>query len=229
MPLCYEKMLKKILFSLIITVPLLFLGKHLYDKQQRTEYIEKVAPLVKNSSIRVSNALKIEIDSSNVTFAELFEKLEEDTKEIEKRNIEVQSAAVQKFKDISDPTIAYLEACQSYSRAMAMMYRKKLALQNSMDAADDAIADARGTSSYSFDYAKKRASRAMEKMDEAIKERVASASDFHLAAKNLKEKRLSLSSVLEGDALIDLAQLDKVIKSSGQLLDEMKKAAETRT
>lgn len=217
-------MLKKILVSLVIAVPLVFTGKYFYDKQQRSEYLETITPLVKNSSIRVSNTLKVEIDSSNITFNELFEKLDEDVKEIEKRNIEVQSAAVKKFKDISDPTIAYLGACQSYSRAMAMMYRKKLIHENSLEAAKEAVADIRGSDAYGLDYAKKRADRSIAKMEEASKERWSSAIDFHLAVKQLREKRQAASLALDDDVLVDLAKVDAVLKSSGEMAEAIKKA-----
>lgn len=221
--------MKKII-ALLLLCAVVGAGFYGYKQHKRSELIATLTPLVKNASIRVTNSAKLATGSSNITFKELFDRLEADTAEIEKRNIDIQSLSTSDTAPITGPIENYMRDCQEFSRAMSLKYRKRLAFTSSLEAVEDATRDMRTSSSYGFEYAKKRSDLAVERMDKAGKDAQEAIIDFATAAKNLKQSRAKLAMVLPEDALVPVAQLEPLMlkedpKSNGA---KAEKAAVTR-
>lgn len=187
-----------------------------YKQHQRTELLASVSPSVKNASIRVFNSSKFETEKTSVTFKELFDRLEADTAEIEKRNIEVQSLANKDNAEITDPAIAYMRDCQEFSRTLSMKYRKTLAFSNAVDRANDIISEPMPSSDYGYELRKNRRDKALEDMNKASGEAKAAAIDLAAAAKRLKETRAKAATIFPDDTLVSTAQLDAVIKANSE-------------
>ena len=212
--------MKKHIVMVGLVVALAAGGAYGYKHYQRSELIALVTPSVKNASIRVTNASKLETDKTSITFKELFDRMEQDTAEIEKRSIEIQSASNKDNAEIIDPAVAYLKTCQDFSRALAMKYRKKLALSNALDRFKDAHDDMGTSNSYTFEYAKKRSDVALKEVTKAMDEAASAEHDFVVAAKNLKSTRAKASALMPEDALVEVSQLDVVIQAYEKSLEK---------
>lgn len=204
--------MKKVL-ALALAIALAASAFYGYKQYKRSELIETVAPLVKNASIRVTNSAKLATGNSSITFKEMFDRLDTDTAEIEKRSIDIESMSTKETADITTPAVAYMRDCQEFSRALSMKYRKQLAFSNAIESVEDARHDLRTAGPYGFDYAKKRGDAAIEKMDKAAEEAKTAVIDFAKAAEKLKLSRTKLATVLPDDALVSLAQLQPLTLS----------------
>lgn len=218
--------MKKTIIAVGLVAVLAAGGAYGYKHHQRTELLATVAPSVKNASIRVLNASKLETDKTSITFQELFDRLEVDTAEIEKRNIEVQSLANKDNADITDPAVTYMRDCQEFSRALSMKYRKTLAFSNAIDRVKSIFDEPAPSSSYGWELRGNRREHAMEEMNKASSESTTATADLIAATKRLKEARVKAATVLPDDALVPLAQLDALIKKNNEELqaDEKKKS-----
>lgn len=197
-------------------------GAYGYKQHQRTELLASVTPSVKNASIRVLNSSKLDTEKTSITFKELFDRLEADTAEIEKRNIEIQSAANKENADITDPAVAYMRECQEFSRALGMKYRKGMAFSNAMDHVRDVLAEPMPSSDYGFEYRKTRREKALAEMNKTSEEAGSAEADLLAAAKHLKDTRAKAAATFPEDALVPVAQLDAVIKANTKKEDQAK-------
>lgn len=208
--------MKKIIATFIALVIICPSSYFAYKHHKRSDFVEEISPSIKNASIRTNNSIRIDIDDTSITFGELFKRLENDIEELDKQKIEVQSIATSANSDIANPSVDYLQAAQEFSRALASKYRKSLALSNSTDAVDEAIAELRGANSYNFQYAKRRGDAAIERMDKATKEVFSSREDLVKSSKKLLESRekLVVLGVFSNELLVDVQGLKNVIEKN---------------
>src|SRR5438309_1632317 len=107
-------------------------GYFVYDRYSERQLSESFRPAIKNASLRVFNALDLEAEGK-ITYKELFERIDEDVKEIEKKVLDIQAVATARNMAISRPVIEYLKRCQETLRAQSMMHRKVLAVDGSLE------------------------------------------------------------------------------------------------
>jgi hypothetical protein len=187
-----------------------------YQRYERSQLISSITPHIKNASIRVQNSTRFETESdSKATFKEVFERLEADIAEIEKHLIEVQTLTNPKTAAVAEPSVKYLKNCQEYLRALLQKFRRILKLSSASDRTTEALADMRSSSGYSFDYAKRRADKAIEELKEAETEAKAAKPELAAAAKKLIESSAALQGTLAADALVPVAQLQAVAEKNG--------------
>jgi hypothetical protein len=206
--------MKKSIIGLVVGVILIIAGVFLYKANQLSQYKAALVPMVKNASIRVTNSSRLDLAASSVTYKELFERLDTDVSEIEKRVIDVQSATSTATAKISEPAIAYLQSCQEFSRALSQKYRKQFSLSNAIDRSTESVAAAKNSNGYGAQYARERMDRTFVEMTKASKEYNESMTDFLAATKKLKAARAAIVSDFQEDALIPAGQLDQVIAKS---------------
>lgn len=185
-----------------------------YQKHAEAAFVETLTPHVKNASIRVTNSSEIEIKPSQATFKELFERLDADVSEIDKRLIEVQSISSAKTEKTTGPTVAYLRATQEFSRSLSMKYRKTLAAKNSLERFTDSAKELGAVSGYGMQYARERFDRASQDADKAIEESKTATKDLVSAAQSLKDARSKVQDIYPAEALVDVKQLDAVIAAN---------------
>jgi len=208
--------MKKKIAVIGLVVALAAGGAYGYKEHQRTELISSIMPSIKNASIRVLNSSKLDTEKTSITFKELFDRLEADTAEIEKRNIEIQSVANKDNANITDPAVAYMRECQEFSRALGMKYRKAMAFSNAMDHVRDVLAEPMPSSDYGFEYRKSRRDKALAEMNKTSDEAGGAEADLLAAAKRLKDVRAKAAPMFTDDALVPVAQLDTVIKANSK-------------
>lgn len=203
-------MKKYIAFAAVfILVDVAYLG---YVQYEKSRLIDLITPHVKNISLRVANCTRYETEAdTNITFKELFEKLEADIAEVDKRLIEVQTIASPKTAKLTDPVIAYLKTSQEYLRALLQKGRKTMKVNSAMHWSDETLNDLRNSSRYGFDFAKRSAEKAIEEFNVAGKEYEDSKLELRAATLKLKETRTAIAAIFPEDSLIPVAQLDVVI------------------
>lgn len=215
-----KRKMKKVVVA-IAAAALLTGGFFVYKKHEEIQFIASISPNVKNASIRVANSAKLETEKSSITFKELFDHVDVDTAEIEKRSIDVQSLATKDNAEITTPVIEYLRNCQEFSRAFAMKYRKNFAFSNAMDRVRDTLDDYRN-SSYSNEFMKQRRDKAIEEMNKAAAEAEEAGASLVVATRQLKASRMKLATLMPDDALVQVPQLDSVIESNTKKADQAK-------
>lgn len=206
--------MKKLIALVAVVAALSVTGYFGYQHHVRTEYVESLVPHLKNASIRVTNSSDLDTKSSQVTFKEMFARLDGDIEEIEKRLIEIQSASSPKNEAIYAPAVAYLRAAQEYSRALYGKHRKSLASSNALDRFKDAAEDMVSASYYGHDAAKRRVDRAGEEAKKAIKESALSQESVVQTANGLKAARDNAAKIYPEHALVSKELLDEVIATN---------------
>jgi hypothetical protein len=214
--------MKKTIITIGLAAALAAGGAYGYKHHQRTELIASVTPSVKNASIRVLNSSKLDTDKTSATFKELFDRLEADTAEIEKRSIEIQSLSSKENAEITEPAVAYMRDCQEFSRALNMKYRKSLAFSNALDRLNDILEEPMPSSDYAFELRKSRRDKALEESTKASQEAKSAGADLVAATSRLKASRAKMVAILPDDALVPVAQLDAVIKLNSEKADKAK-------
>jgi hypothetical protein len=92
-----------------------------------------------------------------------------------------------------------------------------LKLSNAMDWSRKQLDELRAASSYSFEFARKSSTKAIEELGDAEKEYNAAIPDLAKSVVALKESRSKITGIYPDEALIPVVQLDKVAeKNSAQ-------------
>lgn len=213
----------------VICAALVIIGGYFgYEKYQGYKLIESLKPLVKNASVRVTNELRFETESSKITFKELFEKLEADIVEIDKKIIEVQSLSNPKNKEKIDIIAAYLQGCQELLRVVLLKNRKDLKFTSAVEWSNKTIESIKSaTSSFGIEYAAKTAKEAVKDIEEADKERAQANLDFITSVIKLEELYNNTLQVMPIDTLVDITILEKCV-SLNKSKDEAKSKTDTK-
>lgn len=203
-------MKKLIVLAIFICTSLLsYFG---YQSYRSSQVIEAFAPHVKNTSLRIGNELDYELDkNTNITYKEIFKKLEDDISEMDKRSLEVQTLANESNKDISVPTVEYIKAGQVLSRALLSYNKKSLETQASISMIDRRLDAARSSvGTYGSTYALKLAQVAIKDAEKALAERQESSKNVLESVSNLKESREVLVKFFPSETLISQEKLDEI-------------------
>jgi hypothetical protein len=218
----------KKLFLLIIICAISFgAAIYLYQQHKQSELIASLRPMVKNASIRLGNSAKIDTQPSHITFKEIFDRLEADTSEIEKHDIEIQSMATKETAAFTDPVVAYLRDCQELSRALEQKYRKLLAANSAVEALKDSTSELSEAGTYDYEFARRRSDRAIKSATKASTEAKLSFSDAAAAAKKLLESRAKIAVFMPEDSLISAAQVQAVIRQNSVESEKIAKSQNT--
>jgi hypothetical protein len=186
-----------------------------YTRYEQQKFQELITPHVKLASLRLANAVRYETEKdTKITYKELFEKLESDVSEIDKRIIDVQIIATSDNKDITDPVLAYLKGSQELLRAILQKYRKRLSVSSSRDWLDREMKDLRSASYYSVESAAKSAKKALEDYKKAITEYEDAVAGVLGAAKKMADVHAKVAPIIRSDALTDVAVFQAIAQEN---------------
>jgi hypothetical protein len=222
-------MKKKVVVAIavLILAGVVYVAYVAYGKYQHARFVGSLVPHVKNSSLRVANSARYDTEEdSKITFKELFEKLEADIAEIDKRLIEVQTLSSPATSGTTDPVVAYFKASQEYLRALLQKYRKQLALSSARDLAEKSVRDETALVDTFRPYefyrvGKPAADQALNNQDKAENERNESLLELPASVNKLKEARERIRPLFPEDALIPATQLETVTR---KILEQAKEA-----
>lgn len=206
--------MKKAILGGVLGLALAIAGYFGYTKYQQQQYLEAIAPHVKNTSIRVENAAKLLTDSpGSMTYKELFAKMEADVAEIDKRVIEVQSLTTSRSQAVGDAAVEYMQASQEFLRHITARYQAKLTYSNKIDWAEKSIQRIRSASYYESDYVRKAANDAITEATKAGEEQIAAMRRLAAKASALVEVREKAAVMLPGDMLVPASALSAVAEA----------------
>lgn len=155
-----------------------------YAKYSDYKLIQALMPHVKNTSLRIANALSYETENTNITYKEFFEKIENDIAEIEKRILEVQTIASPSNKATTDVVIDYIKTGQALLRSQLGLNRKRFAVSVSDEA---------------------------KSLNKATSETEEARTAFLVSLKKMVETRVQLSALMPADSVLDTILLKKAI------------------
>jgi len=209
---------KRILAACVAAMALVVLaiGGYLgYAQYQRKVYIEAIKPHVKQASLRTGNTLDLLVGGGKgVTYRELFERIDTDVAEIEKRVLEIQSISTAKMSEISDTALAYVRACQELLRTSNLLSRRRMAFMTAYEMENEALKNRYDSNPYVREMNERLASQAKQRADKASVEMEVAEADWIADAKKLKDLRAKAVEALPADSLVDVAYLDKVIATA---------------
>ena len=203
--------MKKAIGAGLVVVGIVIAGYFGFVKYQESQLVAAIAPLVKNGSIRVNDSVLIEIDPGNITFGEAIKKLEENTSEIDKKIIEVQSLEAAVAPAMQSSAVDYLRSGQALVRSLAGLSRKGLSLNVARATSDAEMKELAAATGYSVAYAVKSASRANDALGKAGAEFFAQLPETCGAAKAFKEQREKFLKSGMPEPVINLENLDKLV------------------
>jgi hypothetical protein len=203
--------MKKVII-LILLIFVVFVSYYGYQRYLFNKIILSTHPLVKNTSLRVNNSLSFEINKTNISYNELFLKIESDITEIDKNVLVLQLVATSKTKEEIDNVLEYINVSRDVLRSQLRVYRKRLAVRISLDMSDRAISYYKETSSFTGDIALKHAESALRDADKEVKYLQDSEKELSERLLDLLESRNKVAMFLPVDILINQSLLDNVMK-----------------
>jgi len=188
-----------------------------YRQHLDNQIIEGAYPSIKNTSLRVSNAIKL-MDSRHVTYKEAFEKIDADVAEIDKKLLDVQTASTASTEKWMTAIVGYLRSSQELLRAQSAMFRKQMLASSAVNWAERRFrAPVDSSNSFEQSYNLKARDEAMKDASNALAELRAAGQSVDVALTKLMQSRDTLSSFVPADTLIDTGLIDtarKAVKST---------------
>ncbi|TPE59227.1 hypothetical protein FJQ54_14285 [Sandaracinobacter neustonicus] len=208
--------LKTILISLTVAVAAIFtyvqVDKYLEAKKEAETEFKDGKKLVSSASANAENVLRVEYEDSNITFNELFDKVDEAVKEADKAIIFVSSSEIDDGWKKS--AIAYLTASQDALRAMRSKYQKSLDFSSHLDFVKDRLEDYRTSpyNEYSDAADRQRLKRYSEELDEKNAAVNAANLEYYNSIKKLESAWKANNQSIGKEIMIKKDVIDKVEK-----------------
>ncbi|MED5615132.1 hypothetical protein [Janthinobacterium sp. P210005] len=195
-------------------------------KYRESQLVAAMAPLVKNGSIRVNDSVLVEVDPGNITFGEAIKKLDENTSEIDKKIIELQSLDASIAPGKQTLAVEYLRAGQVLTRSLAGLSKKSLTVSATRQRSDEEMKAVRSASGYAVEYAVKSALRANEAATKAATDYLGQLPEMCESAKKFKDQRQKLLKDGISESVINPDNLDKLVSKCNADKEQVK--AETK-
>ena len=195
--------------ALLAVVAVAGIGYWQYTILRDNRVIDSVKPAVKNTSLRVTNALAL-LHSPSVSYQEAFRQLDDNVTEIGNRLLDVQTAATPStvvwMRVIGD----YLAAAQELLRAESQMFRQRLHWATALETAHDTIKRlGQADNEFERKLLNRQSSDAIADASRQATLLYGAGHDFEVALDKFIAARERLTSFVAPDALVDPAALTK--------------------
>lgn len=188
-----------------------FFGYRTYNDRQ---LIQSAIPSIKNTALRVSNALNsMTDDKSGLTYKEMFDKVNADLAEIDKRLLDIQTSTTPSTKERLDEFAKYLKLAQEVLRAESNYFRKQLATENALEwarKAADRIVES--SSRYELTYTSKAADDALSDARKKLVEMESAALVMNNALSAFEAFQHTIAPHVGTDTLVESQVLDRAEK-----------------
>ena len=194
-------------------------GYFAYQKHIDNQIIEGAYPAVKNTSLRVTNAMKL-VEASNITYKELFERIEADIAEIDKRILDIQTASSPSTEKWMNSMAAYLRSAQELLRAEKSTFRKQMMVSSALDHQKRTFERLRNSSKpYEMKYLLEAASDARTDTEKKVVEARTAANDWVNRIDAFMQARDEIATFVPADSLVDSVVLANTRKVVGKFAD----------
>jgi hypothetical protein len=168
--------------------------------------------------------LKIESDSENMTFKELFDLCDKSVADRQKLIVDLRGLYPEVSYSLKDTLIQFLNAENDLVRAKRSFYRHQMELSSIIDRMTEHVAD-RPTSTYGISYYRTRFRKLKEESRKAASQMVESADTFLTSYNKLVEQELSVSNKMQTEGLRFIAIFKKYEEKHVLLIQRAKKEA----
>ena len=199
----------KLALALLAVVAVAGFGYWQYTVLRDDRVIDSMKPAVKNTSLRVTNALAL-LHSPNATYQETFRQLDADVTEIGNRLLDVQTASTPSTVLWMRAMGGYLTAGQELLRAQSGLFRRRLRVTAALDSAHDTMTRfAAADSDFERNYLNRQSSAEIAEAQRQANLLKAAGHDFAQALDRFATARERLTSFMSPDALTDPAVLSR--------------------
>jgi hypothetical protein len=192
-----------------------------YASYQDEKILDAARPAVKNVSLRITNNLTALVDGGNMTYKELFDRLESDVTETEKRILELQTLTTPRTKVGLDRIVEHLRTCQAALRAQSKAFRARLQMTNSLDSWERAVNRYRADSN---EYSRQSMNDAQDAQRKAVVDARTAASDLRSALEDLKTSQSAMDGWVDIDGRVDSERIDKARSVLNETIERLTKA-----
>lgn len=198
-----------------------------FTAYEQNRLLGSIRSHVKNSSLHLANAVRYETEGTGITFKEVFQKLEDEVSEIDKRILDIQTITTLGHKEITDPVLAYMKSSQLLIHALHNKYRKRLALLTATKWNDKLRDDLFSASYYGREHAQRASDRANRDLENAVKEYNDAISEVFHSNEHVKGTYATIAKHMPAEALLDPAILD-AIEAENRIANSRKKGETCR-
>lgn len=200
--------MKRLFVTLAVAIAVICAAVFGYSEyQQRKQFKGKLQEAIGRDSGFTETILKIEQDSSQMTYGEVFELCD---KSIEGRNaliVDLRGLYPTFKTDLKDKLIAFLNVENDVARAKRDLYRKRLKVSSSFDVYKDSVNDT-PSSYYGYDFYWKHVTKAREELAQSLTDVEASANEFD----DMYSKALKLEPEVQAAAYALGLQYEPIFK-----------------
>ena len=199
----------------IVVVVLLgvIVGAKLWNSIQARDKAEGDArKTVAESSIACQQLLADDLGNNNITFAELFDRIDARLKNIDDAAVSISASPLP--EQTRDGLSGYLHRLQDVLRLEENKYRKGLAASNALDSANSASSDYKATpyNEYSDSWERRSVIKSLEEASKAEREAAEATKVYWNGLKGLQSFLSTRPQYLNGYTTIDAKQLDGFVK-----------------
>lgn len=207
--------MKKTIVLTIVTIVVVVAavgGYFGYKKHRDTKALEALYPSIKEISIRTNKDIGYFVDPKHITYKEIFDNVEQDISETDKKIIEVQKTATPSLKPKTDLITAYLSACQDTMRCILAEARKSLSESVAYDTAKRAVRYMNQLDYYGQRLARSSFLETRDNWRKAYDEWAKAKIDVPPSILKLSDAINKVESVVPKDILVDQALINKATK-----------------
>ena len=221
-----SKVLKVSAIAIVLITALGFGAKYGYDYYRIFQLKQKLGEAIGKNAGYTETILKVEAEASGMTYKELFDLCDKSIEDRTNLVIELRGLYPDIDYELKEKLIEFLNHENELIRSKRALYRHQLTFSTSTEILQEHLADT-PSSSYGWDYYRKRANKLKVDLVDSITEIVASTDNFKSSYLKLvdQESKLSGSMNVEGIRFPTIFQEYK--DSNVKLADESKLLAET--
>jgi hypothetical protein len=163
-----------------------------------------------------TDIIKSDYENTGMTFAQLFDKIDNRIKKIEDASVSARASALEDSE--RESVSAYLNSLSGALRLMELKYRKSLSLSTNLEMAQSAREDYYSTpyNEYSDGWERRRVNKAVQDAQKASVELKSATSDLRDGLKGLKDIVRKNSTKLVGYSLVRADVIDKAISTNSE-------------
>ncbi len=219
------KTLKIFAVSVVIIATLASAAKYGYNYYRISQLKQKLEEAIGKNAGYTETIIKVEAEASGMTYKELFDLCDKSIEDRTTLIVELRGLYPDIDYELKEKLIEFLNHENELTRSKRAFYRHQLDLSSSTEILQEHLADT-PSSSYGWDYYRKRSNSLKNDLLEAISEIISSADNFKSNYLELVEQESNLTSSMSAENIRFPTIFKQYEESNIKLADETKTTAE---
>lgn len=215
--------MKKVFLGITAIIVISIIGFFGYRYYQIRKTRNNLSPIIQNITLRILNDTNYEIESSKITYKELFDKTGKDLSEIDSKIIDLQTISSSFNENEIKASIEYAKACQELLRALSSKYHSQLAFNSAVEWVQKSKEQYDNAGEYTQEYAGKAYLDSVNESNRKVEEYKSSINDLLKAIKRVETVRLNIQNIFLKKDVIDNQILAELTKKNQEELTEVEK------